>query len=162
MPGGRGEGVWPSTATILPASRIIANAMSRSAVICLPIVRSAARPTTTAGRLQDTSQAGTWHNQVCPRQPSDSLRSDGDARQARPAAQPRQGPARRADAAEGRRLSDIAWVESDCFERGDVAGAARHYREILQEFPNDPVATVMLRDLSRSLQPEIPGQPIDE
>jgi hypothetical protein len=59
-------------------------------------------------------------------------------------------------------LSDIAWVESDCFERGDVAGAARHYREILQEFPNDPVATVMLRDLSRSLQPEIPGQPIDE
>jgi hypothetical protein len=56
----------------------------------------------------------------------------------------------------------MTWVASDCFERGDVAEAARHYGEILQLFPNDPVATVMLRDLLRSLQPEMPGQRIDE
>jgi adenylate cyclase len=49
---------------------------------------------------------------------------------------------------EDRRLSDMTWIASDCFERGDAAGAARHYREILARFPNDPVASVMLRDLA--------------
>jgi hypothetical protein len=48
-----------------------------------------------------------------------------------------------------------------CFERGDVAGAARHYREILQLFPDDPVA-VMLRDLPRNLQPDTLAQGIEE
>jgi class 3 adenylate cyclase/ABC-type nitrate/sulfonate/bicarbonate transport system substrate-binding protein len=64
--------------------------------------------------------------------------------------------------AEDARLSEMTWVASGCFERGDLAGAARHYREILQLFPSDPVATVMLRDLSQSLQPEMPGERIDE
>jgi len=60
------------------------------------------------------------------------------------------------------RLSDMTWAASDCFERGDVAGAARHYREILQLFPDEPVATVRLRGLSRNLQPETPGQGIED
>jgi hypothetical protein len=42
----------------------------------------------------------------------------------------------------------MTWIASDCFERGDAAGAALHYREILALFPNDPVATVMLRGLA--------------
>jgi class 3 adenylate cyclase len=60
------------------------------------------------------------------------------------------------------RLSDMTWVGSGCFERGDVAGAARHYSEILKLFPNDPVAKAMLRELSPSLQPEMPDQGVDE
>jgi adenylate cyclase len=52
--------------------------------------------------------------------------------------------------AESRRLSELTWAASDCFERGDVAEAARRYREILELFPDDPVATVMLRGLSQS------------
>jgi class 3 adenylate cyclase/ABC-type nitrate/sulfonate/bicarbonate transport system substrate-binding protein len=64
--------------------------------------------------------------------------------------------------AEDARLSELTWAASDCFERGDVAGAARHYREILQLFPDDPVATVMLRDLPRNLQPDTLAQGIDE
>jgi adenylate cyclase len=54
--------------------------------------------------------------------------------------------------AEDRRLSDMTWIASDCFERGDVAGAARHYREILKLFPDDPVATVMQRDLDATTE----------
>jgi adenylate cyclase len=64
--------------------------------------------------------------------------------------------------AEDARLSELTWAASDLFERGDVAGAARHYREILQLFPDDPVATAMLRDLSRNLQPDTLAQGIDE
>ena len=52
------------------------------------------------------------------------------------------------------RLTDLTRAASDCFEWGDVDGAARHYCEILQLFPNDPVATVMLRDLSPILHPK--------
>jgi class 3 adenylate cyclase/ABC-type nitrate/sulfonate/bicarbonate transport system substrate-binding protein len=50
--------------------------------------------------------------------------------------------------AEDGKLIDMTGVASDCFERGDVAGAAQRYREILQLFPDDPVATVMLRGLA--------------
>jgi hypothetical protein len=32
------------------------------------------------------------------------------------------------------------------------------YREILQAFPNDPVAMAMLSELSASLQPEMPAK----
>jgi len=63
---------------------------------------------------------------------------------------------------EDKRLGDMTWAASDCFERGDVVGAARHYREILQLFPNDPVAAVMLRGLSPSVQAELPDQGIEE
>jgi adenylate cyclase len=50
--------------------------------------------------------------------------------------------------AEDGQLIDMTRVASDCIERGDVAGAAQRYREILQLFPDDPVATVMLRGLA--------------
>ena len=43
-----------------------------------------------------------------------------------------------------------------------LAGAASHYREILKLFPTDPVAKAMLRELSPSLQPEMPDEEIDE
>jgi adenylate cyclase len=56
--------------------------------------------------------------------------------------------------AEDGRLSDMTWVASNCFERGDFAEAARRYHEILELFPNDTVAKAMLRGLSPSLQPE--------
>ncbi len=45
---------------------------------------------------------------------------------------------------------------------GSAINGARYYREIMQLFPDDPVSIVMLRDLSRSLQPEMPGQGVDE
>jgi class 3 adenylate cyclase/ABC-type nitrate/sulfonate/bicarbonate transport system substrate-binding protein len=50
--------------------------------------------------------------------------------------------------AEDGKLIDMTGVASDCFERGDVVGAAQRYREILQLFPDDPVATAMLRGLA--------------
>jgi adenylate cyclase len=59
------------------------------------------------------------------------------------------------------KLSEMTRSASICFEQGDLAGAAGRYHEILQLFPNDPVAKAMLRDLSPSLQPDIPHQGID-
>lgn len=59
------------------------------------------------------------------------------------------------------RLNEMTWVASGCFERGDVAGAAWHYREILKLFPNDPVAKTILRSVSQSLHPEMPDQGAD-
>ena len=55
------------------------------------------------------------------------------------------------------KLNKMTWVASGCFERGDGAGAMRHYREILKLRPNDPVAKAMLRSLWPSLDPEIPN-----
>jgi adenylate cyclase len=43
-----------------------------------------------------------------------------------------------------RRLSEMTWAASKCFEAGDVEGAARRYREILGQFPDDGVAKSML------------------
>ena len=40
-------------------------------------------------------------------------------------------------------------------EQGEFDFAATVYREILQRFPNDPVAKAMLRDLFPNLQPEM-------
>jgi adenylate cyclase len=55
------------------------------------------------------------------------------------------------------KLSEMTWDASSCFERGEFAAAAGRYREILQLFPNDPVAKAMLRDLPAGLQPETSG-----
>jgi adenylate cyclase len=59
-----------------------------------------------------------------------------------------------------KKLSEMTWGASSCFERGEFAAAAGRYREILQLFPNDPVAKAMLHGLSPSLQPEVPDQGI--
>jgi Tetratricopeptide repeat len=42
----------------------------------------------------------------------------------------------------------MTWKASNFAERGEFDVAADHYREILQRFPNDPVAKAMLHDLS--------------
>jgi adenylate cyclase len=52
------------------------------------------------------------------------------------------------------KLSDMTWGAARRFERGEFAAAADRYREILQLFPNDPVAIAMLRALSPGVQPE--------
>jgi adenylate cyclase len=64
--------------------------------------------------------------------------------------------------ADDKRLSEMTWGASSYFERGDFAEATRRYREILESFPNDPVAKAILRDLSPSLQPEMAGEGVDE
>jgi adenylate cyclase len=43
-----------------------------------------------------------------------------------------------------RRLSEMTWLASKCFEAGDLEGAAQKYREILGQFPSDGVAKAML------------------
>lgn len=43
-----------------------------------------------------------------------------------------------------RRLSEMTWRASKCFEAGDLEGAGRRYREILDRFPDDGVAKSML------------------
>jgi Adenylate and Guanylate cyclase catalytic domain len=59
-------------------------------------------------------------------------------------------------------LSAMTWKASNCFEQGEFDAAASLYREILQVFPNDPVAKAMLRDLSPNLQLEMPNQGFGE
>ncbi len=53
-------------------------------------------------------------------------------------------------------LSAMTWLASNYFEQGEFDAAANGYREILQAFPDDPVATAMLCGLSPNLQPEMP------
>jgi adenylate cyclase len=55
---------------------------------------------------------------------------------------------------DGRRLSEMTWAASRCFEAGDLEGAARRYREILEHFPNDGVAKSML---AACLQSKVPA-----
>jgi len=50
--------------------------------------------------------------------------------------------------ASDRKLSDMTWGASKCFEAGDFGGAARGYREILGQFPCDNVARAMLATLT--------------
>jgi adenylate cyclase len=50
--------------------------------------------------------------------------------------------------ASDRKLSDMTWCASKCFEAGDFGGAARGYREILGQFPCDGVARAMLATLT--------------
>jgi adenylate cyclase len=52
-----------------------------------------------------------------------------------------------------KKLSEMTWVASKSFEKGDFDEATRRYREILAEFPNDPVAKVMLAGCSSSTVP---------
>ena len=56
------------------------------------------------------------------------------------------------------RLSAMTWKASSYFEQGAFDEAARGYREILEAFPDDPVARTMLHGLSPSLQPEMPAK----
>ena len=60
-----------------------------------------------------------------------------------------------------KRLSAMTWKASNCLELGEFDAAGSGYREILEAFPNDPVAKAMLRDLSPNLQPEAPGEIIE-
>jgi hypothetical protein len=53
-------------------------------------------------------------------------------------------------------LCAMTWEVSNYFERGAFDEAAIGYQQILQSFPEDPVAKTMLRGLSVSLQPEMP------
>jgi class 3 adenylate cyclase/ABC-type nitrate/sulfonate/bicarbonate transport system substrate-binding protein len=57
-------------------------------------------------------------------------------------------------------LNDLTWEASNFLEQGEFESAATVYREILQLFPNDPVAKAMLRDLFPTSQPEMPDQGI--
>jgi adenylate cyclase len=51
------------------------------------------------------------------------------------------------------RLSQMTWEASDYFERGHFNEAARRYRKILEEFPNDTVAKSMLEASSPRILP---------
>jgi adenylate cyclase len=53
-----------------------------------------------------------------------------------------------------RKLSEMTWAASKCFEAGDLAGAARRYRAILGQFPKDGVAKSML---AACLQGNVPA-----
>ena len=55
--------------------------------------------------------------------------------------------------ADDRLLSDMTWVASRSFEQRDFTAAARHYREILQRFPEDLLAKSMLAACAPNLMP---------
>jgi class 3 adenylate cyclase len=42
------------------------------------------------------------------------------------------------------KLSEMTWVASKYFDKGDLEEAAQRYRDILAKFPNDPVAKTIL------------------
>lgn len=50
---------------------------------------------------------------------------------------------------EANRLSEMTWDASGYFERGKFVEAARGYRKILELFPGDPVARVLLLACAR-------------
>jgi class 3 adenylate cyclase len=50
---------------------------------------------------------------------------------------------------EANRLCEMTWGASGYFERGDFVEAARGYRKILELFPSDPVARVLLLACAR-------------
>jgi hypothetical protein len=54
---------------------------------------------------------------------------------------------------EDKRLSEMTWAASKSFEKGDFVEASRRYREILGEFPDDPVAKTMLAGCSQRTVP---------
>jgi len=53
------------------------------------------------------------------------------------------------------RLNEMTWAASKSFEQGDFDQAERRYREILKEFPNDPVVKAMLAACSRHIMPPV-------
>lgn len=52
-----------------------------------------------------------------------------------------------------KRLSEMTWAASKSFDKGDLEEAARRYRDILGEFPNDPVAKAVLAARTSSFAP---------
>jgi adenylate cyclase len=58
-----------------------------------------------------------------------------------------------------RRLSELTSSASSWFEKRDFQAAARRYREILGEFPNDPVAKGMLAACSPNIVPAAAAGP---
>lgn len=50
--------------------------------------------------------------------------------------------------ADDKKLSEMTWVASGFYEKGDFAAAALRYSEILEEYPSDPVAKSMLSAVS--------------
>jgi class 3 adenylate cyclase/ABC-type nitrate/sulfonate/bicarbonate transport system substrate-binding protein len=56
------------------------------------------------------------------------------------------------------RLSAMTWKASNYLEQGSFDEAASSYREILQAYPDDPVAKMMLCGMSPTLQPEMPAK----
>jgi adenylate cyclase len=54
-----------------------------------------------------------------------------------------------------RRLSEMTWLASKCFEAGDLEGAAHRYQEILRQFPDDGVAKSMLAACLESKVPAV-------
>jgi Flp pilus assembly protein TadD len=50
------------------------------------------------------------------------------------------------------RLSAMTREASACFERGDLAEAARRYRKLLDVFPDDPVAKSLLTACTQEVQ----------
>jgi adenylate cyclase len=49
------------------------------------------------------------------------------------------------------RLSQMTWEALEYFEKKDLKEAARHYQKILEEYPGDPVAKMMLEIASASI-----------
>jgi adenylate cyclase len=60
--------------------------------------------------------------------------------------------------ANDQRLSEMTWNASASFEQGDLPKAARKYRAILKQFPNDPVAKSVLDALAGAIRPATPDQ----
>jgi adenylate cyclase len=52
-----------------------------------------------------------------------------------------------------KRLSEMTWAASKSFDKGDIEDAARRYRDILGEFPSDPVAKAVLAACTSSFAP---------
>jgi hypothetical protein len=47
-------------------------------------------------------------------------------------------------------LSGMTWKASHLMETGDLPGAARAYSNILESFPGDPVAKLLLKESAES------------
>lgn len=64
-----------------------------------------------------------------------------------------------------RKLAEMTWAASACFESGDFQGAARGYQEILGRFPDDGVASAMIatcRTMGRVQEAEVIAAPANE
>jgi adenylate cyclase len=60
--------------------------------------------------------------------------------------------------ADDQRLSEMTWNASASFEQRDLPKAARQYRAILKQFPNDPVAKSMLDAMAGVIRPATSDQ----
>jgi Tfp pilus assembly protein PilF len=57
-----------------------------------------------------------------------------------------------------RRLSEMTWLASKCFEAGDLKGAEHRYRDILEQFPDDGVAKSILAILAAGFAEQRAGR----